>query len=244
MKITILRHNGNANSQTVYTDFEVTNPRLLDALHEIKTQKDNSLTFRSGCGSGVCGSCAVLVNGVEKLACKTQLQENDTIEPLKNASVIRDLVIDLNHQETFLKQAHAFLENFQATSISMEDEKRIDTQSNCILCQSCFSSCPVYEVNPSFLGPYVLTRVLRYVDDKKEQISKTKIDAIQNNGVWDCTLCGNCTLVCPQYIDSKADILKLRSKSYQAGYKDPNLENSMGFNTDFNTNFGFNPNGF
>jgi len=67
-------------------------------------------------------------------------------------------------------------------------KKIIDIQSNCILCHSCFSSCPVYEVNPDFLGPFALTRAFRYINDKKESDVKEHIDSIQTNGVWDCTL--------------------------------------------------------
>lgn len=244
MKIKILRF----DSQKQYSkelEYEVSNTRLLDALNEIKTKQDNSLTFRQACGSGVCGSCTVLVNGVEKLACKTHINENDIIEPLKYSKVIRDLVIDLNHQEEFLKQAKAFLHTFEENIVTKEDEKAIDIQSKCILCQSCYSSCPIYAVNQNFLGPYALSRVLRYVNDKREKNILEKLEAIQNNGIWDCTLCGNCTMVCPQGIDSKMDIMNLRTKSYQNGYTDPNLNNNMGFDTSFgNGDFGFNPNGF
>lgn len=243
MKIKIERLNTQKNPQQFKQEYEVSSQRLLDALNEIKTTQDNTLTYRCGCGSGVCGSCAVQVNGVERLSCKTYINEGDVISAIKYSKVIRDLVVDLEHQEKVLKTAHAYLEAYQEETITPQDEKLIDVQSNCILCQSCYSSCPVYEVNPDFLGPYALTRVLRYVNDKKEHQSRSKIDAIQSNGVWDCTLCGNCTMVCPQFIDPKTDIMNLRSKSVQAGYSDPNM-NNMDFDSGFNTDFGFNPNGF
>lgn len=237
MKIEILR---NSEFQT----FEI-NPKksqtLLSSLIEIKTKQDNSLTFRCGCKSGVCGSCAVRVNSIERLACKTIVKENDKIEPLKNAKIIRDLVADLESEQRTLKAAKAHLKSLSNETISKEDEKLIDLQSNCILCHSCYSSCPVFEVNKEFLGPFALTRVLRYVNDKKEQDAKEKIDTIQSNGVWDCTLCGNCTMVCPEHIDPKTDIMNLRNKSIQAGYSDPN---PMVFDGGFGDSFGFNPNGF
>lgn len=245
MKIKIVRFDSTQQPQQKEQEFEVSHSRLLDALHEIKTQQDNSLTFRQGCGSGVCGSCAVRVNGVERLACKTHINEHDLIEPIKYMKVIRDLVVDLTPQEKFLNNAKAFLQEYEAREITKKDEKAIDIQSNCILCQSCFSSCPVYEVNQDFLGPYVLTRVLRYVNDKKEKNIAEKLASIQSNGIWDCTLCGNCTMVCPQFIDPKTDILNLRTKSYQNGYSDPNLNANTGFDIGFgNGDFGFNPNGF
>ena len=222
-------------------DLDIKTDNLLAILTAIKSLKNKSLSFRSGCRSGVCGSCAVRVNGVEKLACKTSIKDNDHIEPLNNLEVIKDLVVDLSKQKEFLSRSKTFLEEKSDQTITSDDEKKIDRESNCILCSSCFSSCPVYEVNKEFKGPFALARVFRYINDKKESNIKTKIDVVQTNGVWDCTLCGNCNMVCPAHIDIKNDIIHLRNKSAQFGYTDPNLANfDMGFNQDF----GFNPNGF
>jgi len=214
---------------------------LLSSLFQIKKTQNRTLAFRSGCKSGVCGSCAVKINGVEKLACKTIINDNDIVEPLSNSIVLKDLVVDINNQDKFLKQSKAFLSKRSTISISKEDEKKIDIETNCVLCSSCFSSCPIYSVNDNFIGPFALARTFRYVEDTKEQDVKEKIDAIQTNGVWDCTLCGNCNMVCPAQIDIKGDIEKLRNKSAQFGYNNPN----MGMGVDFGTqDFGFNPNGF
>ena len=216
---------------------------LLEVLFSIKTIQNNSLSFRSGCRSGVCGSCAVVVNGVEKLACKTTIKSGDVITSLKNSRVIKDLVVDLSNQDKFLVNSKAYLEEKSNLSITIEDEKKIDISTNCVLCNSCFSSCPIYEVNKDFLGPFALTRVYRYVNDKKENDIKSKIDTIQVNGIWDCTLCGNCSIVCPAHIDIKNDIMQLRNKSAQLGYNDPKMTTpNSGFDT--NLDFGFNPNGF
>lgn len=247
-KINIKRFDKHKEPQSIIHEYSITpggRGTVLEALEQIKTTKDNTLTYRCGCESGVCGSCAVRVNGVEKLACKTHIKQDDFIEPLNYTTVIRDLVVDLEYESKLIKKSHAFLEEKSTEIITKEDEKLIDRQSNCILCQSCYSSCPVYEVNKDFLGPYALTRVLRYVNDKKEAKTKDKIDAIQANGVWDCTLCGNCTMVCPQFIDPKADIMNLRAKSVQAGYSDPNMQSFCDneFNTGFDPSGGFNPSG-
>lgn len=254
MKIRIKRFDKEKSPQSSLEEFEVKHDNtILNSLIEIKTKKDNSLTYRCGCRTGVCGSCAIKVNGVERLACKTHLNENDLIEPISNSSVIRDLVVDLSHEEKLLKNSKTYLNTLSNETITTKDEKLIDIQSNCILCQSCFSSCPVYEVNSEFLGPYALTRALRYVNDKKEANSLDMIKSIQDNGVWDCTLCGNCTMVCPQFIDPKTDIMNLRMKSVQAGFEDKSFaqfDNSFnsgfdsGFDTGFNPSGGFNPNGF
>jgi len=214
---------------------------LLSSLFQIKEMQNRTLAFRSGCKSGVCGSCAVKVNGVEKLACKTMIQEGDVIEPLNNSRVLKDLIVDINNQDTFLKQSKAFLHKRSSLQPSKEDEKKIDNETNCILCNSCLSSCPVYTVNNNFIGPFALARNFRYIQDSKEQEVQTKIDAIQGDGVWDCTLCGNCNIVCPAKIDIKGDIEKLRNKSAQFGYNNPNMSIGLNFNTQ---DFGFNPNGF
>ena len=119
-------------------------------------------------------------------------------------------------------------------SVSQENEKLNELQSDCILCGSCYSACPVYAVNEDFIGPFTLTRVWKYVNDVREEDSKEKIDIIQENGVWSCTLCNECTVVCPQDISSKADIEKLRGRSVMAGHSDPSF--SMG---GFNDGFSF-----
>ena len=242
MIINIKRFNKEKSPQESIDTFEVENTNLLKALIEIKTKKDNSLTFRCGCKSGVCGSCAVRVNGVEKLACKTIINENDLIEPIKNSHIIKDLVVDVSH-ETFLiaKMGLSIDTDNDINKVAQEDVKKIDLQSNCILCNSCYSSCPVYELNKEFLGPFALTRAIRYVNDKKLVNKATILDSIQTNGIWDCTLCSACTLVCPQNIDPKADIMQLQNISVQNGYSNPNFNLNMTFQDDFS---GFNPNGF
>jgi len=197
---------------------------LLEVLSEIKTKQDNSLVFSSGCRSSVCGSCSVRVNEREVLACSYKVQDGDRVEPLKNVVVIRDLVVDMDKANSFNAKAKAWLQaGEQRAILNHEDEKINAVQSDCILCGSCYSACPVYSVNSEFLGPFALTRVWKYVGDKRESNTQEKVTEIQTNGVWDCTLCNECTLVCPQDISSKADIEKLRMKSAEYGFMDPNF---------------------
>ena len=244
MIINIKRFNKEKSPQESIDTFEVENTNLLKALIEIKTKKDNSLTFRCGCKSGVCGSCAIRVNGVEKLACKTNISQNDLIEALKNSNILKDLVVNVSHGTLLIEKTKSYISKIEEFNISQKDIKNIDLQSNCILCNSCYSSCPVYDVNKEFLGPFALTRALRYVNDKKNAHSLDIVDSIQSNGIWDCTLCSACTLVCPQGIDPKADIMQLQNISVQNGYSNPYTQ-TMDFGMDFNDDFsGFNPNGF
>lgn len=224
--------------------FEINCNNLLNALIEVKTNFDSTLTFRCGCKSGICGSCAVKVNGVEKLACKTNIQNGDLIEPIKNSTIIKDLVVDVSHETLVIEKVIDTIKSDDNNiELNKDDIKKIDLQSNCILCNSCYSSCPVYDVNKDFLGPFALTRALRYVNDKRLINKGTILDSIQSSGIWDCTLCSACTLVCPQNIDPKADIMQLQNISVQNGYTNPYTQN-LDFNSFDNDFGGFNPNNF
>ncbi len=224
MKISIQREN------VVQYEVEVGEATLLEVLQKIKTTQDNTLSFSSGCRSSICGSCSVRVNQKEVLACSYKVQDGDVIEALKNTPLIRDLVVDMDKALDFNAKAKAWLSSItNGVALTQENEKINEIQSDCILCGLCYSACPVYAVNGEFLGPFTLTRVWKYVADARENQHKEKIDTIQENGIWDCTLCNECTLVCPQDISSKMDIEKLRSRSAMDGYSDPNFTSSFGF---------------
>ena len=219
-----------------FKEYKVEKARLLlEALLEIKHNVDYTLAFDYGCKSKVCGTCAVRVNGKEVLACSYKIKDGDEVEPLRYEKRLKDLKVEQNVQEKIAK-AQSFMHQFQEYEMSAKDEEKIDVQSDCILCSSCFSACPVLEVNQDFLGPYALTRAYRYANDKRESKVQSIIEAVQKNGVWDCTLCGECTLVCPKGIDPKSDIMQLRNQSAQHGFFDPNFGNNFG---GFDPNFTF-----
>ncbi len=199
------------------------NLTLLQSLEYIKSTIDPTLSFEGGCRSGICGVCAMRVNGKEVLACSYKPKDRDTISPLNYHRVVRDLIVDKKATKETLRRSTSWLHQIQKVDITIADEKRVELQSDCILCDSCYSACPVYAVNPNFLGPFALTRVYRYSADRREGDIKGAIDKIQLDGVWDCTLCGECTAVCPQGIDPKMDITNLRATSSQFGYSDPNF---------------------
>jgi len=212
---------------------ELENVTLLAVLNHIKTKIDPTLTYSHGCRSGVCGSCAVRVNGREVLMCEYKPSSGDRVEPVRNVRVVRDLVVDAGHIERFNRAGRAWSAVSRGGNVSEEEMGRMKTQSDCILCTSCASACPVYAVNPDFLGPFALTRVWRYVSDPREEDDGAKMAAIQQNGIWDCTLCGECVPVCPQGIAPKQDIAMLRTKSAVMGYEDPNAAAMFGGRVDF-----------
>ena len=236
MKIEIKRYinEGERHEELLSYEVALENATLLDVLTEIKTKQDSTLSFASGCRSSVCGSCAMRVNGKEVLACAYKPKDGDVVEPLKNVPVIRDLVVDMDTALNFTKVARAWAgASAEEVALSPEDVEVNAVQSDCILCGACYSACPVYEVNSGFIGPFALTRSWRYVSDKREGNVADKIEAVQTNGIWDCTLCGECVPVCPQGIAPKSDIDMLRNKSGILGYMDPKFAGGFGGGLDF-----------
>ena len=230
MEIKILR-SGNGEYQTYNVELE--GATLLSLLNHIKTKIDPTLTYSHGCRSGVCGSCTVRVGGREVLMCEYKPSGGECIEPIRNARVIRDLVVEGSMVEKCNRAAHASGEKMDGSALSAGEMERITVQSDCILCASCYSACPVYAVNPDFLGPFALTRVWRYVNDPREREVSAKMAAVQANGIWDCTLCGECVPVCPQGIAPKQDIMMLRTKASMMGYQDPHAAAAFGGGLDF-----------
>lgn len=230
MDVTVKR-----NSEEVGYSVDFSGNTLLELLTQIKTTVDPTLTFASGCRSGVCGSCAVRVNGKEVLACACKPQAGDRVEPLRNAEVIRDLVVDMDAPLSFNAKASAWIDPVSGEiRVGAEDAEANELQSDCILCGACYSACPVYAVNADFQGPFALTRSWRYVTDVRTADKRTKLEAVQTSGIWDCTLCNECVPVCPQGIAPKQDIVMLRNKSGMLGYTDPNFGAG-------GLDFGFNP---
>lgn len=230
MKIDIKREQGFISYELQNNDFT-----LLELLSYIKTEIDSSLAFSSGCRSGVCGSCAMRVNGKEVLACAYKPSDGDIIEPLRYAPLLRDLVVDMDKVYAFNKIAKAWgLPTSQSLHVSQKDAEFNELQSDCILCGACYSACPVYAVNPEFIGPFALTRAWRYVSDVRQEEIKQTLEAVQIKGIYDCTLCNECVPVCPQGIAPKQDIVMLRNKSGIMGYMDPNFASSFsGFDLTF-----------
>ena len=212
--------------QGTFYDIPFKEITLLNALVYIRENIDPTLQFKYNCKSGVCGSCSVRVNNQETLSCEYKVQDGDKIEPLLHQTKVQNR----------LKKVQSWLHVKSLKPMGEANEQKIQRQSDCILCSSCFSACPVFHVKPDFLGPYALTRAWRYMADVREKDKQGFIERIQEEGIWDCTLCGECTLACPVGIDSKADILHLRTKSMQAGKFDPTPQ------PEFEDDFGFNPN--
>ncbi len=204
--------------------------RVLDALMNIYRNIDGSLGFRKSCAHGVCGSDAMIINGKERLACKTLIQDvaqkdQDviTIKPLNHLPVQKDLMVD---QSEFLakfrsvrpyfvpKEAIKEKEYYQ----SQKDRLEFDDATKCINCGACYSACPVLDTNPDFLGPAALVQAARFVFDSREKGLEERIDILdQPNGVWSCDNHFACTKVCPRdiKITKLINLTKNKIKKYR-----------------------------
>jgi succinate dehydrogenase / fumarate reductase iron-sulfur subunit len=186
---------------------------ILDALIRVKSEQDGSLTFRRSCGHGVCGSDAMVIAGVERLACKTLIrevakQENAvvTVAPLKHLPVQRDLMVDQRQFFERYRSVKPFLINDEEAGgrerlQSPPQRAAFDDATSCILCGACYSSCPVFEKNPSYLGPAAIVSAARFVFDSRDRGLANRLAVLDDpNGVWACENHFNCTRVCPREI--------------------------------------------
>ena len=188
--------------------------RVLDALIQIKSTMDGTLTFRKSCAHGVCGSDGMIINGEERLACKTLVQdvaEGDgafvTVAPLQHLPVLRDLIVE---QDAFFSRWRAvkpYLINAEPVREkeriqSPEERAAFDDPTKCILCASCYSACPILDgENTRFLGPAAIAQAARFAFDSRDEGFEERREVLDHpDGVWACDNHFQCTLVCPRGI--------------------------------------------
>ena len=195
---------------------------VLDALNAIKWHHDGTLTFRRSCRHGICGSCAMMINGKNELACEKQLKTIKgvvVVEPLKEFPVLRDLMVDMEAFFEKLRLVKPWLINHTPPPTdkerlqSPEDRKILDGTWECILCAACTSSCPAFWDNESFLGPAALLRAFRYVGDTRDEGLSERADILDSKiGVWRCHSIFNCVEACPKSLNPTSAIMSLRNR--------------------------------
>jgi succinate dehydrogenase / fumarate reductase, iron-sulfur subunit len=218
MKITlkVQRFNSEADDRPYFQEYAVEtdpNERVLDALMNVKRFQDGSLGFRKSCAHGVCGSDAMRINGKDRLACKTLIKdvaekEGDTItvEPQRYLPVQRDLIVDQGLFFEKYRDIKPFLINDEAVTekerLQSQDERmRFDDTTNCILCAACYSSCPVIERRPDFIGPAAIAQAYRFLADTRDRGFEDRLPALDKpEGVWACENHFECTRCCPRSI--------------------------------------------
>ncbi len=201
---------------------------VLDALNYIKDRVDGTLTYRWSCRMGVCGSCGMMVNGVPKLTCSAFLRDflpgPVRVEPLANFPVVRDLVVSLDDFMEKLVRVKPWIirdvekpvseGEYRQTPAQLENFKQF---SMCINCMLCYAACPVYAMQPGFIGPAATALAHRYNQDSRDEGYRFREPMLNDSvGVWECTFIGECSVVCPKGVDPAAAI----QRSKLAGAQD------------------------
>lgn len=231
--IEVARYQPERDTELTYQSFEVPlrdDWMVLDALNYIKDQLDGSLAFRWSCRMGICGSCGMMVDGAPKLTCETLLSTCAPgpvrVEPLQHFPVVKDLVVGLDDfMEKLQKirpwiirkdeklpareylQSPAQLENFHQFSL-------------CINCVLCYAACPVYGLDQTFTGPAAIALAHRYNLDSRDQGAADRTDLLsQHDGIWDCTVIGECSVVCPKGVDPSLAIQQYKLTATKEWFK-------------------------
>ena len=225
IKLKIQRFDPKTDTEPRYDTFEVpVKPRMtvLDALYQVLDHQDRLLAFRSSCRSAVCGSCAMFINGRQRLACNTQvttLGSEITVAPLPHLPVIRDLVVDLHpffHKIEMIKPYFQGHEPYPEKEFpqSIKDREAIDTAIDCIDCAACYSACPMSWTNENYPGPAAFLKAARFINDTRDAARKERLRLIGcENGVWRCHTVFNCADACPKKLNPTNFIQQLKRKT-------------------------------
>lgn len=225
VKIRILRFDPSKDAKPYFRDYKIDNVepmwRVLDCLNEIRWKQDGTLIYRRSCAHGVCGSDGVKINGENRLACQSLVQDFKTdiitVEPLPALPVIKDLMVDLtNFFEHYIaikpylitKTPPPEKERLQ----NSEDQKKLEDPAKCILCSCCTSSCPSFWFGKKYLGPAALLKAYRFMADTRDEGGEERKGILmgETTGPWRCHTIYNCTEVCPKEIDITRHIQQLK----------------------------------
>lgn len=200
----------------------VANARVLDALLHVRRHHDATLAFRYSCRVGMCGSCAIVINGKEGLACQTTIASLGTrtvrLEPLRALPVLRDLTADMTPffrasavSEAVLRPKSPRAREVPKMPPATPHRALIESQSGCITCGACFSACELSSTRKDFLGPATLNRLLMLSLDERDSLGKTRLEtAARDHGVLRCHTMGNCSAVCPANIPLREGMQRLK----------------------------------
>lgn len=198
---------------------------VLDALIKIKNEQDPTLTFRRSCREGICGSCAMNIDGSNTLACLSSIKSNTgstlKVYPLPHMYVIKDLVPDMNNFYDQYKSIEPWLQTDGASKPddqewlqSKEDRKKLDGMYECILCACCSTSCPSYWWNPDkYLGPAVLMQAFRWIEDSRDTQTQKRLEQLDDTyKLYRCHTIMNCTKTCPKHLNPAQAIGQIKKR--------------------------------
>lgn len=217
----ILRFNPEVDDEAHWESYDVPalpTDRVLNVLMSIKNYVDGTLSFRRSCAHGICGSDAMQINGINRLACKVLVKDlldrKDTagkptvitIAPIKGLPTMKDLYVDMEPFFEAYRAVKPYLiaygnEPTRERIQSAADRERFDDTTKCILCAACTSSCPVYWNDGSYFGPAAIVNAHRFIFDSRDEGSEERLDILNDaEGVWRCRTTFNCTDACPRGI--------------------------------------------
>jgi succinate dehydrogenase / fumarate reductase iron-sulfur subunit len=205
---------------TYEVDLDSCGPMVLDALIKIKNEQDPSLTFRRSCREGVCGSCAMNIDGSNTLACTKAIEDvkkDVKIYPLPHMKVIKDLVPDMNNLYAQYATVKPWLQAESEPPTrerlqSREERAELDGLWECILCACCSTSCPSYWWNSDrYLGPAVLLQAYRWIADSRDEYTGERLDDLEDPfRLYRCHTIMNCTAACPKGLNPAKAIAKTK----------------------------------
>lgn len=206
-------------------DLDECGPMVLDALNMIKNEQDPTLTFRRSCREGICGSCAMNIDGSNGLACLTYIDQDSPqatkVYPLPHMYVIKDLVPDMGNFyeqyrsiEPWLKSKDGKVDGQKEFLQTKEDRNKLDGMYECILCACCSTSCPSYWWNADkYLGPAVLMQAFRWIEDSRDDYTKERLENLDDAfKLYRCHTIMNCSKVCPKNLNPGKAIAKIKKR--------------------------------
>ena len=212
--------NENPRFDVFHVDLKNCGPMVLDAVIKIKNETDSTLTFRRSCREGICGSCAMNIDGLNTLACTKPIMEvkgKVKIFPLPHMPVIKDLVSDLTHFFQQLASVEPWLKRNESTGLaentqSVDERKRLDGLYECILCACCSTSCPSYWWNSDrYLGPAALLQANRWIVDSRDMATEERLEQLDDTfKLYRCHTIMNCTSACPKGLNPAKAIAQIK----------------------------------
>ncbi|WP_088310793.1 succinate dehydrogenase iron-sulfur subunit [Novosphingobium sp. B 225] len=224
-KFTVYRYDPDSGENPRYDTFEIDldncGPMVLDALIKMKSEMDPTLTFRRSCREGICGSCAMNMNGRNGLACTMAIEDlsgDVRITPLPHMEVIKDLVPDFTHFYAQYASIRPWLQTVSTTPSGKErlqspqQREKLDGLYECILCACCSTSCPSYWWNSDkFLGPAILLQAYRWLADSRDEMTGERLDELEDPfRLYRCHTIMNCANVCPKGLSPARAIAEIK----------------------------------
>jgi succinate dehydrogenase / fumarate reductase iron-sulfur subunit len=211
----------NPRADTYEIDLDSCGPMVLDALIKIKNETDPTLAFRRSCREGICGSCAMNIDGTNTLACLKPIVDvkgDVRINPLPHMAVVKDLIPDLTQAYAQLRSIEPWLKSDTPAPPdaerlqSREERAALDGMWECILCFCCTTSCPSYWWNGDrYLGPAVLLAAYRWIADSRDEATGDRLDALEDPfKLYRCHTIMNCTQTCPKNLNPAQAIGKIK----------------------------------